>query len=91
MRPGGVRSGMQVRVLAVPNAKRSEIVGWEEDSRAGRVLRVKIAAPPVEGKANAALREFLAKQFGLSKSEVLLEKGDTSRIKTFKIPDGTAC
>ena len=82
---------MQIRVLAVPNSKSSEVVGWEEDPRAGRVLRVKIAAPPVDGKANAALREFLAKHLGLSKSQVTLEKGESSRIKTFTIPDGTSC
>ena len=57
---------MQIRVLAVPNAKASEVVGWEEDPRAGRVLRVKIAAAPVDGKANAALRDFLAGHFGFS-------------------------
>jgi uncharacterized protein (TIGR00251 family) len=80
---------MKLVVRAVPNASRSEIAGWEDDPRAGRVLRVRIAAPPVEGKANAALREFLAKALGLSKSLVTLEKGDSSRFKTFTIPDGT--
>lgn len=80
---------MKLVVRAVPNASRSEIAGWEEDPRAGRVLRVRIAAPPVEGKANTALREFLAKALGLSKSVVVLEKGDSSRLKTFTIPDGT--
>ncbi len=82
---------MQLRVLAVPNSKTTEIVGWEEDPRAGRILRVRIAAPAVDGKANAALREFLAKQLGLPKSQVSLEKGGTSRIKTFSIPEGTRC
>lgn len=82
---------MQIRVLAVPNSKKSEVVGWEEDPRAGRVLRVKIAAAPVEGKANAALREFLAKHLGVAKSQVTLEKGDSSRIKIFEVPDGVAC
>ncbi|MFD0893533.1 DUF167 domain-containing protein [Luteolibacter ambystomatis] len=81
---------MKLVVLAVPNASRSEISGWEDDPRAGRVLRVRIAAPPVEGKANAALRDFLAKSLGLSKAAVVLEKGDGSRVKTFRIPDGTA-
>lgn len=80
---------MKLVVRAVPNASRSEIAGWEDDPRAGRVLRVRIAAPPVEGKANAALREFLAIALGLSKSVVTLEKGDSSRFKTFTIPDGT--
>lgn len=81
---------MKLIVRAVPNASRSEIAGWEEDPRAGRVLRVRIAAPPVEGKANTALREFLAKALGLPKSAVTLEKGDSSRLKTFTVPDGTS-
>jgi len=81
---------MKIRVLAVPNSKTSEVIGWEDDTRSGRVLRVKIAAAPVDGKANAALRECLAKHFILAKSQVLLEKGDTSRIKTFTLPEGTS-
>jgi uncharacterized protein len=80
---------MKLRVRATPNARKSEIIGWEEDSQTGRVLRVRVGAPAVEGKANAELREFLAKTLGLPKSKVLLEKGDGSRFKTFEIPDGT--
>ena len=79
---------MKLVVRIVPNASRSEICGWEEDPRAGRVLRVRVAAPPVEGKANAALREFLAKSLGVPKSAIVLEKGETSRLKTFTVPDG---
>ena len=79
---------MKLHVKATPNARKSEIIGWEEDSLHGRVLRVRIAAPPVEGKANTALRAFLADWLGLPKSKVSLEKGETSRIKTFLIPDG---
>ena len=80
---------MHLHVRATPNARRNEIVGWEEEAQVGRVLRVRIAAPPVDGKANVALREFLAKALGLSKSMVTLEKGGSSRYKTFRIPDGT--
>ncbi|MCX6875669.1 MAG: DUF167 domain-containing protein [Verrucomicrobia bacterium] len=80
---------MKLHVRATPNARCSEIVGWEEEVRIGRVLRVRIAAPPLDGKANAALREFLAKALGLSKSQVTLEQGSSSRYKTFSIPDGT--
>lgn len=80
---------MKLHVRATPNARCSEIVGWEEEAQVGRVLRVRIAAPPVEGKANAALREFLAKALGLSKSKLILEKGGSSRYKTFCVPDGT--
>lgn len=80
---------MKLRIRATPNARLSEVIGWEDDPLAGRILRVRVAAPPAEGKANAALRDFLAKSLGLSKSQVRLEKGDTSRFKTFEIPDGT--
>ncbi|MGL5017524.1 MAG: DUF167 domain-containing protein [Luteolibacter sp.] len=53
----------------------------------GRILRIRIAAPTVEGKANSELRSFLAGWLGIPKSQVTLEKGDTSRIKAFLIPD----
>jgi uncharacterized protein (TIGR00251 family) len=81
---------MKLHIRATPNARTSEIIGWDEDPRAGRVLTVRIAAPPVEGKANTAIRELLAKALELPKSSVVLEKGGTSRIKTFSLPDGAA-
>lgn len=76
-----------LRVHALPNARKSEVMGWEEDERAGRILRVKIAAPPLEGKANEALRAFLAGELGVAKSKVQLEKGDSSRFKVFEVPE----
>lgn len=79
---------MLIRVKAVPNAKCSEIIGWETDPMAGEVLRVRVAAPPVEGKANKVLRAFLAGWLGASKSQVMLVRGEGSRIKTFEVPDG---
>jgi uncharacterized protein (TIGR00251 family) len=81
---------MDVHVLAAPNARASEVVGWEDDPRAGRVLRVKVAAPPVDGKANAAIRELLARHFGVARSQVSLVRGGTSRIKVFALPDAVA-
>lgn len=81
---------MKLPVRAVPNARTSEILGWEEDALAGRVLKVRVAAPAVDGKANEALREFQAKSLGLPKSKITLERGPTSRVKMFTVPDGTA-
>jgi uncharacterized protein (TIGR00251 family) len=80
---------VKLRVRATPNASRSEVAGWEDDAQAGRVLKVRVAAPPVEGRANAELRDFLAKTLGLPKSKVVLDKGGSSRFKSFEIPDGT--
>ena len=76
---------MKLAIKATPNAKKSEILGWENDPMAGRVLKVKIAAPPVEGKANKAIIAFLAEQFNLPKSKVTLLKGETGRIKRFEL------
>ncbi len=81
---------MKLRIHATPNARRSEVSGWADDPQAGRVLRVRVAAQPAEGKANAELREWLAKSLHLPKSKVILEKGGSSRFKSFEIPDGTA-
>ena len=81
---------MKLHVKATPNARKSEVVGWEDDPVRARILRIRVAAPPVEGKANLELRSFLAGWLGIPKSQVTLEKGDSSRIKTFSIPDHTA-
>jgi uncharacterized protein (TIGR00251 family) len=80
---------MKLHLRATPNAHKSEVVGWEDDPIRGRILRVRIAAPPVEGKANTALRELLAEWLGIPKSKVTLDKGGASRVKTFTIPDNS--
>mgnify|MGYP000576976834 FL=1 len=80
---------MQIRVKVTPNAKGNEVISGEEDPRAGRVLRVRLQAPPVDGKANKALVAFMARELGLSKSRVVLVKGTTSRSKLLELPDGT--
>ncbi len=67
-------------VKAVPNAPRNEVVGWLGDA-----LKVKIKAPPVEGKANEALCDFLAEVLGVSRRSVSVLRGDTSRLKVVRI------
>lgn len=67
-------------VKAVPNAPRHEIVGW-----LGDVLKVKIHAPPVEGKANDALCAFLAATLGVPRRAVSIARGDTARQKVVRI------
>jgi hypothetical protein len=78
---------MKIRIRVTPNAGRSEISGWEVDPAAGRVLRVRVAAPPVEGKANNELRDLLSKALQVPKSQVTLDKGGSGRVKTFVVPD----
>ena len=69
---------MTVRVQ--PNARRNEIVGLHGDA-----LKVRIAAPAVDNKANAALVAFLAETLGLPKSAVAIRRGATSQRKLVEI------
>lgn len=81
---------MKLALKVSPGAKRSELLGWEEDyPGVGRVLRLRIAAPPVEGKANKAVLVFLAARLGLPKSALSLLHGSSGRLKLVELPDGT--
>src|SRR5690606_38633873 len=69
-----------VAVIVVPRASRAQIDG-EHDG----LLRVRVAAPPVEGAANAALVEHLARVCRLPRRAVTLVSGDTSRRKRVRL------
>ena len=73
-RPDG--DGWLLSVRVQPGASRSEVVG-----EYGEQLRIRLAAPPVDGKANAALERFLAAELGLPASAVAVRRGLTSRSK----------
>ena len=72
------------RVQVVPRASRSEIVGEHNGS-----LRVKIAAPPVDGAANNELIAVLAKRVKVPKSAVSITKGQSARLKQVRITNAT--
>ena len=74
------QSRAKITVHVRPNARRNEALGFEDG-----VLRVKIAAPPVKGRANKELIEFLSQLLGVSKGNVTIEKGATSRSKVIGI------
>jgi uncharacterized protein len=69
-----------LRVRVQPRASRTEFAGL-----AGDRLRVRLNAPPVDGRANAALLEFVASACGLAKSRVTLERGQTGRDKCLRL------
>lgn len=69
-----------LRVYLQPRASSDEIVGPH-----GNALKIRVTAPPVEGKANRHLQKFLAGQFGVPPSRVGLEKGHGSRAKLWRI------
>ena len=68
--------GVIIRIHAQPNAKRNEIAGVH-----GEELKIRLHAPPVDGKANAALIAFLCEVLDVSKSEIEIVRGETSRSK----------
>lgn len=63
-----------------PGAKKSGVVGLH-----GEALKIRLAAPPVDGKANAALQAFVAELLDLPKSAVSLKSGLTSRQKVLRV------
>jgi uncharacterized protein (TIGR00251 family) len=67
-------------VKVVPGASRTTIVGSE-----GEWLKIRIAAPPVDGKANLALVEFLAQLLSVPKSSIEIKSGFASRRKVVQI------
>lgn len=63
-----------------PKASRNEFAGLQ-----GERLKIRLNAPPVDGKANAALQAFLAEAFAVSKRQVQIEAGELSRLKRVRI------
>ena len=72
----GADSVLHVHVQ--PRAGRTEVVG-----RHGDALRVRVAEPPVDGRATEAARRAVAQAMGLSRSRVEVVSGETSRLKRF--------
>jgi uncharacterized protein (TIGR00251 family) len=72
--------GVVLRLHIQPGAKKTEVVGLH-----GEALKIRLAAPPVDGKANACLIAFLADQLGVAKAAVSLLSGDSSRAKRVRI------
>jgi len=74
------REDAVVSVRVQPRARRDEIVGWQEST-----LRVRVKAPPVDGRANDAVIDVLAEAFGVPRAAVELVSGATSQNKRFRI------
>lgn len=75
-----VPGGVALEILVQPRASRTRLVG-EHDGR----LKIQLAAPPVDGEANAALVDFLARSLGVRRSDVAIERGETGRRKTVRV------
>lgn len=73
---GGVRLAVQV----APNAKKSEVMAVLEDA-----IKIRLQAPPLDGRANEELIRFLAHSLGLPKSAIRLTHGQTNKRKLLEI------
>ncbi len=74
--------GEQARIIVYvqPNAAQNQVLGFKDG-----ILQVRIAAPPVKGKANQELISFLSSIWEISKSSLTIEKGATSKRKVIVI------
>ncbi|KGY08391.1 DUF167 family protein YggU [Vibrio sinaloensis] len=73
-----------LRLYIQPKASRDKLVGLHGDE-----LKVAITAPPVDGKANAHLSKYLAKQFKVAKGLIKIEKGELGRHKQLRVNSPT--
>ena len=71
---------MIIRVRVIANARHSEVMG-----RVGSIVRVRVAAPAVEGKANEELIECLAEFFSVPRRRVSILRGEKGKEKTIQI------
>lgn len=74
--PGALVLNLHVQ----PGARKTEIVGLH-----GASLKIRLAAPPVDGKANDCLIAFLAEQLGVPRAQMELVSGTTSRLKRLRV------
>lgn len=69
-----------IEIYAAPNAKRTEISGWFDTA-----LRVRLAAQPIEGRANEALGRWLADELDIPMRSVSLVSGASARKKLWRV------
>lgn len=75
-----ISDGMRLAFHVTPNARKTEIVGVTGDA-----LKIKLQAPPVDGKANDALVKYVADRLRVSRSSVQITHGQTNRRKLIEV------
>ncbi len=75
-----IKGGVRLHLFIQPKSSKNEIIGAHNGA-----IKIKITAPPVEGRANEGLIEFLSSVFAVPKRQINLVKGDTGRHKTVDV------
>ncbi len=73
--------GLRLAVRLTPRGGRAGVYGIKPDAEGRPLLHLRVAAPPVEGAANEALIAMVAKALGLRKADIVIEAGETGRVK----------
>lgn len=76
---------LYLSVKVIPKAQKTEFVEILEDGEGEKVWKIKVAAVPEKGKANAELCLYLAKLFQVPKNAVIVSQGETSQRKIIKM------
>jgi uncharacterized protein YggU (UPF0235/DUF167 family) len=76
---------MRLAVRLTPRGGRDAVEGWATGADGRPFLKARVAAPPVEGEANAALTALLSKTLGVSRSSVRIAAGQTGRLKQVEV------
>lgn len=82
-----IAGGVRLHLRVTPNAGADRIEGAEARDDGTAVLRIRVAAVPDKGRANAAVIALLARALGIPRSRIRLTAGETSRFKTVEIDD----
>ncbi|MGZ3775274.1 MAG: DUF167 domain-containing protein [Pseudobdellovibrionaceae bacterium] len=75
-----INGGVRIHLFIQPKSSKNEVVGPHNGE-----IKIKITAPPIDGRANEGLIEFLSDHFDIPKRNVILVKGDTGRHKTIDL------
>lgn len=70
-----------LKIKVIPGSSKDHLAGWMDNG----FFKVKLQAPPEDGKANKALLTLLSRSLGIAKSNIIIERGKTSPEKTVKI------
>lgn len=72
---------MRIKIRVIPRSSKNEVVETMSDG----IMKVKLTAPPIDGKANESLIEVLSDHFGIAKSLIRIVKGEKGRMKEVEI------